>query len=516
MRRVPARDALPRRAPRIVRADAGRGKIGREIGCDPPDAVAAHPATRGRRKPRIPMPTIRDRWNAVAGLRRTGASTNVERVPLHPSASMSDAAPDLPTGRIGPAPAPRRPRPRLLPPAPTWPASESEVIPPGESLLDLLLWQRARDVRLWASLPKSSRRGMFRRTNAADWELAALQLPEAQPLREPLEMLLAMVRFPDLVEPQSVAKACELIVQHLLLRHQRAAYSWTLAWAHAVPSDPRSALMAGRVSRQLTHLADSLTWFEHAIKRSRALRSPEVLCSAVIGKALAEAEWNQLLRARRGLFTAVAIAERLGSRGLVADAHHELAGLSIFTPDGDIPAHHLIETGHAAHRNYTTIGFAHDLALFHVVHGSASTASELLLALEPHTSNYERSHVIHATHSLVAARTGNRSLYENLMRSALVQATPESSVAALMFLVQAATILGDVEGKQRFTTVLFKRPIPSWARTYWGEIHTNARRPIISQGYRHGRDFQISRLTKLTLRHLSDKAIRSGNHPLST
>ncbi|HEX8359979.1 MAG TPA: hypothetical protein VF613_07730 [Longimicrobium sp.] len=114
--------------------------------------------------------------------------------------------------------------------------------------LSLLLWQRARDVRLWALAGEGSRAGLF--TGGEPVE-SALEVGEglADSLVGPLRALGALARYPEFITGADLCVACLAISEWAEREHMtETALHYAEAAALADPSSARAAAWPVRLA----------------------------------------------------------------------------------------------------------------------------------------------------------------------------------------------------------------------------------------------------------------------------
>src|SRR5215213_10576815 len=101
----------------------------------------------------------------------------------------------------------QKPTERDLQPPPAWNRDELRLFLDVDGALGYVLWQRARDVRLWAPY-KAAPLDLFAWPNAFQRQLHTAAIEEAPEIGGALDHLLRMVERPAGVARDEVAGAC--------------------------------------------------------------------------------------------------------------------------------------------------------------------------------------------------------------------------------------------------------------------------------------------------------------------
>ena len=352
----------------------------------------------------------------------------------------------------------KRPRPTsapMYPPAPSWPRDESAVLAETDSVLALLLWQRARDVRLWALAAPGGREGLF----VGDDEVeSAVEAGEqlAEGVAGPLRTLRALVRFPDLVTPADVCAACLAVAEWCEREHMpETALHFAEAAALADPTSARAAAVAGTACTAQAADQRAELWLVRAIRTARRTRDWEWHARAYLRLGALFYELGDTRRARRAHGRARASATWSGHYTYAAHAHHNL--LLVACADGSFRAG--AEHARRALETYTGDFFrlphlAHDVAVLLTYHGAHTDALALLDAVLPFIVQPSERVAVLGTVARAAGGTRRRERFSEAVADVLLlepMATMHAA-GALMLCAEGAAMLGEHERARRLAT----------------------------------------------------------------
>ncbi|HYW09226.1 MAG TPA: hypothetical protein VE913_19865 [Longimicrobium sp.] len=302
-------------------------------------------------------------------------------------------------------------------PSPVAPAGEVEgmrVLHDVPGPLGLVLFQRFRDVDLWASVRADKRLDLFaeraRGVELPTWD----RFDDGGELEPPLRVLAGLVVGPSASRELEVAQACTTIAEWASeIGHDETAAGFSTLASRVRPRDPGLAFAAGRAARRLGRYENAEAWFRRAVGLSRRLGNEEAASAAYLGWGVLE----ELRGKREAARTRFVLAWRAAKRGklltLAATARHYMIALTV--PDGTLQE-----------------GFAHAVAAYRLY----GKADHLLPRLASDTGALLSEH-------------GHFSTARLLYEAALPLLTrPAERVAGLANVGRAAAAMGD---KQRFT-----------------------------------------------------------------
>lgn len=230
---------------------------------------------------------------------------------------------------------PRRRRRWTIPPAPSFSCRHFDGLPILEELpapIAVLLFQRFRDVQLWAASPVPQREGLFRHPSAelTDPLTVPTDLPES--VLTALALLDALRASPDRAKLKDISRACALIGEWADLNgYPEAERHFRSLAAHAEPRSAPAAFAAGRAERRAGNFPTAEQWFLRAIGLARRLDDPDTYADALIGLGILEEARRRPSEARRAYTLAWRAAMRAGLRKIAAAARHNMIPLSLYS-----------------------------------------------------------------------------------------------------------------------------------------------------------------------------------------
>ena len=318
--------------------------------------------------------------------------------------------------------------------------------------LGFLLWQIARDVTLWATVPPESRSELFEPGSEATLPgLVRATEVEAQ-LEPPLMTLVRMAGAPDSARPEEVALAC----RHIELWADEHGYGATaVAFAQAaamtVPFDAGAAYAVGRLARRRTEYSRAETWFRRSIALARQSGDWSSYALAFSGLGNLYMQRGSIPTARRFHLRALKAARRHSLRSIQGAAQHDLFVIAA-------GHNHVDEAERYARTAFESYGpdhprlpvLLHDIACFWTEHGDFASALNVFEALLPYMTRHEDRLMARANIARTAAGVGERKqfdqrwaeVWDSLIRNEGV----ENAAEALLELARGAVQLGEVVG----------------------------------------------------------------------
>jgi tetratricopeptide (TPR) repeat protein len=208
----------------------------------------------------------------------------------------------------------------LISPPPTWPRGAATILHELSGPVGVLLWQLARDIKLWATANQESRSVLFRDGSAT--RVSDTLAPHAE-LVAPVERVIGMLRAAQQANPGELAYAA---VQIARWAESRGLHSTSLEFAEAAGlTDGESAdyaILSGRLARVAAENKRAVAWFGRAIGLSRGNHDAYIPAQVGYGEVLYAV--GNYVRARQALRRASRLAIKYGRRGLAAQANHQL------------------------------------------------------------------------------------------------------------------------------------------------------------------------------------------------
>jgi tetratricopeptide (TPR) repeat protein len=254
-----------------------------------------------------------------------------------------------------PAPAPLR-----------TPFEGAEILDEIPGTLGLVLWQRLRDVLLWASLPVTSRAALYCESHR----------PEAVPtfmretgghdaLTHPLWTAEALCTSPEIIGADAVVSACLHICKWATDQGYVATAVHFAEAAYILrPDDSGLAFNAGRACRRRATYERAETWFSRAIYLARAAKDWISYADALLGWGNMEFQRAEFNKARTLYLRAYKTAKKGKVRKLGAASQHNLLLLAIELRDWQAAGPHAqlaYELYPTDHERWPYL--AHDVAL---------------------------------------------------------------------------------------------------------------------------------------------------------
>lgn len=337
-----------------------------------------------------------------------------------------------------------------IPPAPEWPRDGWSLLdgPFGEDL-SLLLWLRARSVRLWAVVPEDSRSGLFAtpRPSFSQWEdETAAEFPE---IATALRTLGALVRYPELISAAHVVASCREISAW---GDERGSLDVAVEFAEGAAladgETAQTAADAGHLSTRAAAYHRAWLWLMRSVAVARRTRDWEWYVRAHIRFGIMLYELGEHAKARPHYWRATRAALNSGRRTLAGKAQHDLLLIEAEAGSylsGEKCARRVLEY---YPRRYERIPhFVHDYAYLLVRHFLFAHALPLVEAVLPLINKpYERVAVL-ATLARAAAGAGERGKYEAASHEVvrIVAETDVNAAAALVATAEGAAVWGEWE-----------------------------------------------------------------------
>jgi tetratricopeptide (TPR) repeat protein len=217
---------------------------------------------------------------------------------------------------------------RIIPGPPHYLHREGEVLNELPNALGLVLWQDLRHLRDWAESPSEVRSRLF---NPPTVEVHAKRRDAracAAELITALDTFASLKANPVTATPRDIGRACERVVNWALeYEHTRTAIEWAEIAALVEPTNPKSANVAGRVTRNANEYDRAETWFKRGIGYAREQGNvvEQIWGHLGYGRLCQELGWVN--GARKHLSRGSHLAWKKGPPSLAASAQHDLAAM---------------------------------------------------------------------------------------------------------------------------------------------------------------------------------------------
>lgn len=309
--------------------------------------------------------------------------------------------------------------------------------------LGALLFQRVRDVFLWAQAAPESRGRLFHARQPP-------RLPSgAGEISAELDILAGLVVSPTAATGEQVATACAGIYHWALDRvFYATAAEFASAAAYALPSDPMFAIYAGRAERARAAYDVGALWFQRAISVARAGGKLSAYTVALLSWANQEIGRGNRTRGRALLQRAWRYAKRHNLRHLGAEARHDLLALAIDEEDwAEAELHAEAAANLYGPRARNIFALAHDWTLIWLHRGYFSHALPVMEAALPFLTIPSARVLALSSIARAAAVLGHMERFRTASESVLGLAAvaTENAPIALVHVAQAHYTAGDVE-----------------------------------------------------------------------
>lgn len=315
--------------------------------------------------------------------------------------------------------------------------------------LGALLWETARDVRLWTAAPEAERGELFS-AEAAGKRARALEVVDApKALRSGLEALSTVLSAPADADLGSLAAACRAVAEWAEesgLLGIALAYTQSLALLRE--SDPRVAYEVGVLARRRAEHARAETWFRRAVMLARQVGDWTSYSLAFVGLGNLYLQRGNYPIARKLHTRARRAAHRHSLHAIEGMALHDLfvmAGAS-----GDMEGAEELATAALAaygpgHPRLPVL--AHDVAYHWLERGYFGPALAVFRAVLPHIERPAERIGVLADMARAAAATGASQIFDDAVREVLSLAerpdTSETAAQAMLDISHGAATLKD-------------------------------------------------------------------------
>lgn len=350
---------------------------------------------------------------------------------------------------------------RDLHPAPRWNRDEQNLLLDADGALGLVLWQRARDVRLWASFGRSVPPHLFSTPKRAQRRLHDAAAAEAPQIDGPLTILFEMVRQPDSFTGPRVCAACLQISEWASEGNKlETALAFAEAAAAADPSSAEAAAVAGmlclRVPPESERVPASIraaSWLRRAARLGRRAKDWEWYIRAHIRLGLLLYHLGEFAAARRMYDRAAWMAHWFGRTELAGKAHHDLLAI-----EGDIgtlqSATHEAQTSLALYplRHERIPYLVHDIAFYALVRNRFFSSARTVLDAVWSYIPPENRLIINGTVARVAAALRDRERYESSASHVCVLAElcQDGATWAYVHIAEGARFFGEWDRAERY------------------------------------------------------------------
>ena len=335
----------------------------------------------------------------------------------------------------------------MFPPSPGWPRDEVVLASEGEWSFQLLLWQRARDVSIWAGTPPGERLGVFM-APVPDWQpTMELAATEVDTIGAPLRVLAAMVRYPEVMQETEICSACMAVSEWAASNHlPETALRFAEAAANAHPLSARAAAHAGQLAAHQAADDRAEVWYERGIRIGRRTEDWEWYIRSNLRMGILRYEQGDFRAARRCYGRARGKALWAGLSAFAGKAHHDMLLIEIAGGTfaaGDRHARRALEYYPVHYERLPYL--AHDYAVLLTTHRRDADALTLLAPLLPIISLPAERLTVLGTFAKASAGIGNRVDFRKAAEDALLLAgvSDVNAAGALALAAEGAVVLRD-------------------------------------------------------------------------
>jgi tetratricopeptide (TPR) repeat protein len=215
------------------------------------------------------------------------------------------------------------------------------------SSLGGILWKAYRSMLLWAETDEADRVDLYGKRNAESRRRREIDMyvpDEEIELREPLEVLLALIAAPEEGDRSEVAHAAHRIAKWAALQgYTRTQMEFLCVAALSEPTNARYAYLVGTTARSRGQLGMAEAWYVRAIALARRSKEWDPYIRAYLEHGLMMLDKGALPTARGSLIKAYRRAVRQGLRKPRAESLRGLVTLEVAADDPIEAAKHAEE-----------------------------------------------------------------------------------------------------------------------------------------------------------------------------
>lgn len=370
--------------------------------------------------------------------------------------AMTDSAGEIQDSRVAAARPGRGGQGRGRPKAPLPPTGQRhpfDLCGEVEDNLGIVLWKRARAVKLWAGTRPERRPGLFVEPGPHSAEQLVRALEQAPELGEPLGVLMALVRSPEEARRADVAAACLQVAEWADRGgNLETALQFAEAAATAHPRSAEAAAMAGHFCTRVAAVDRAVVWLQRAIVLARRALDRVWYIRSHLRLGFLMFHLGDYEQARKLYLLASRMAARTGRRALAGQAQHDLFTVACEVGTFEEAQDHAwksLDLYPVRHRSVPYL--AHDYAWLLNRECHFSSALVVLRATLPLISTYRR---ITITGSLAraCAGVGDRAGYEAAAAEVvrLAATTEEGAAAAFTHVAEGARCFREWEAADTY------------------------------------------------------------------
>jgi tetratricopeptide (TPR) repeat protein len=314
--------------------------------------------------------------------------------------------------------------------------------------MGMLLWGALRDFMLWAEAPAEQRERLF---GPGAGDLRRAELASAAPDQELWGPLLTLAQMADDAARADRARVVFAVRSLARWAERRGAPRARLAFARAaavaVAADPRLALEAARLARDVAEHAQAETWFRRAITLSRG-RDWETYVWGFIGLGVQYMRTGNYPAANAVMQRALRTARKRRLHALEGSAHHHLFVFNVDAGRMDEGYAHAVAALRAYGDGHPRLpALAHDLGCFWSEQGRFARALSIFDVSLPRFPEGTSRLLALANVVRAAAGVRERARYEEARAEAMslagLPACADNAAESLLLVAQGDVSLGE-------------------------------------------------------------------------
>ncbi|HWK89084.1 MAG TPA: hypothetical protein VNP72_03790, partial [Longimicrobium sp.] len=333
-------------------------------------------------------------------------------------------------------------RPHRVLAAPSWAGGDLGILDEDASAAALLLWQCARDARLWAATEPERRTDLFSRGSGQAAAPGGANLPAE--IAQPLAYLSGISQFPAFASDAGVAGACAAIAEWAAGAQKLAtAACFAEAASLAEPGSAGRAAAAGYLCFRRADFPRAAIWYDRAIALARRSRDWVWYIRGHLRLGILLFQLGEHDRARPLYLRAARMAVRTGRRTFAAQAIHDL--LTLESDVGTFAAGEAFARRALALyplRHPRVAHLAHDYCFLLIQNGYYAQAAALLDQLSPTLFERQNRVILWGSIARAAAGMRHRDAFEQAARRVLQRAadSDENAASALLHVAEGARV----------------------------------------------------------------------------